>query len=187
MEVSINKKTGFITTSKRVVIFRYGIPFYCKTRKNKTLSFNLPAGNYLINEGDVKKLSNPIRFNKIKLTPPNKVSNFSGKINVSWIDNPNRCSVDLSSGDADVYFDNEYRDYPWFVIIFIIGHELGHFLYRGRGQESEKCCDNYSANMMLDLGYNPSQIDAAIEMAISNKSKANARKKLVYENLLKVN
>lgn len=40
--------------------------------------------------------------------------------------------------------------------------------------------------MMLRLGYNPSQIDAAIDMAISNGFLASKRKKVVYENLLKL-
>ncbi len=185
MKLILNKKTGFKSDSDRVEIWRNGWPFYVRSKRKKEISFNLPIGKFDIREGDIKKLIEPIEYKKIKLPKPNKPTYFTGKIIVKWINNPHRCSVSFRSGNAKFLFDHSYKEYPDFVIIWICGHELAHFLYRGQKQFSEKMCDNYSANMMLELGYNHSQIKCAIDMAISSGYLAQNRKDFLYNNLLK--
>lgn len=113
------------------------------------------------------------------------MTQFYGKIKIIWEDNPNKCSVSFDGGNATFYFDHSFKNFPDFVCVWICGHELAHFLYKGQKQFSEKMCDNYSANMLLELGYNPSQITAAINMALSNGYLAQDRKKLVLQNLIK--
>lgn len=185
MLFSINKKTGFITTSKKVVIYRFGMPFYSRTRTKKFLKFNLPAGDYNLISGEISKMRSPIIYKKIKLPEPNKITKFSNNIKVYFVTNKNKCSVDLSGPSPIFYFDNSFKNYPRFVITWICGHEIGHYFYRGEGHFSEKKCDIFSSNLMLDLGYNPSQINAAIQMALSDNKLSELRKKHVYSHLLK--
>lgn len=186
MKLFVNKKTGFISDSDYVEIWRNNWPFYVRSKKgNKKISFNLPIGKYDIKEGFLKKLNEPLFYKKIKLPKPNRVTNFTGKVIVKYINNPHRCSVSFKNGNATFYFDHEYKNYPDFVVTWICGHELAHFLYRGQKQFSEKMCDNHSANMLLELGYNHSQIKCAIDMAISSGYLAQSRKDFLYNNLLK--
>lgn len=185
MIIVTNKKTGFISDSDRVEIWRNGWPFYNRTKRKGKISFNLPIGKFEIKYGNIEKLNEPIKYKKIKLPYPNNVTNFYGKIKIIWETNPYKCSVDFSGGNATFYFDPSFKDFPDFVVVWICGHELAHFLYKGQKQFSEKMCDNYSSNMLLDLGYNPSQITAAINMALSNGYLARERKNFVLQNLLK--
>lgn len=185
-KIILNEKTGFISDSDRVEIWCNEAPFYNRSKRKNKLSFNLPIGIYDVRYGNIDKLPIPIKYKKVILPKPNSVTNFYGKITIIWQDNPNKCSVSLSGGNATFYFDPSFKEYPTFVVIWICGHELAHFLYKGQKQFSEKMCDNYSGNMMKELGYNPSQISAAIELSLSSGYLAKERKKFVTENLLKV-
>lgn len=187
MTFKVDKKSGFESYSPVVCIYRNGEPFYAIKRDGMRVLFNLPPGEYKLLAGKLKRLDRPVIYDKIKLPKPERLLKFSGKLKFYFIDNPNKCTVDL--GDkylTRVYFDHSFKSLPWVVQLWVVGHELGHYLYGGHGQISEQNCDHYSANMLLKIGYNPTQIDAAIENAISNGYHARIRKDKLYENLIKI-
>ncbi len=188
MFLTVNKKTGFKSNSPVVVIYCNGLPFYAKSRSlNKSLEFNLPAGFYEIISGKITTLPQPLEYKLIDLPKPNNETKFNGKVKISYRENPNKCSVDLYSNPIRIIFDNAFKKSSRYTKSWVIGHELGHLKYKGQGQKSEQNCDHYSANLMLKLGYNPSQIDAAIKEAISNGYNAVVRKELLYQNLISSN
>lgn len=189
MRFGIDKITGFYSYSPVICILRNDKPFYANTLKNgkKVMEFNLPPGEYDLIEGSFKKFLKPLEYKLIDLPKSNNELKFPGKVKIYWRENPNKCSVDLSDKYLmKVYFDPSFRDMSDYVRTWVLGHELGHYIYRGRGQRSEKCCDHVSANLMLMNGFNPKQIDAAIKIAISNGYHALERKNELYENLLTV-
>lgn len=185
--LKVYTKSGFYSYSPYVVIYRFGKPFYAKKNRGKTIEFNLPEGVYEVVSGDLVKMSSPINYKLIDLPKPNHVTVFPGKVKIYVCDNPNRCTVNLNGKyHASFYFDYRFLDSSRYCITWICGHELGHYFYRGQKQISEQNCDHFAANLMLMIGYNPSQIDAAINEAISNGYLARVRKEMLYENLLEV-
>lgn len=187
MYLRVYTKTGFVSESPCVVIYRFGKPFFAKKNRSSKLEFNLPKGKYEVVFGNLKKMEKPVEYKMIDIPAPNHFTKFPNKIKIIICKNPNKCTVDLNGKYyTTFYFDKRFRDASRYCVTWICGHELGHYFYRGQGQISEQNCDHFAANLMLDIGYNPSQIDAAIGEAISNGYLARIRKDMLYENLLEI-
>ena len=156
-----------------------GLPFFfCQKGK----IFNLPKGNYIV-EGSFKRLPNFVykKFFDLPKIPINPVKPFK----ITYVDNyPNKCSVFPDTGE--IIADSVFSKVQNFVFMFILCHEYGHFFYRGRGEVSEKMCDKYARQAMLEAGFNPSQIDLAAQITLNNNSPLSIeRKKLSFEQLRK--
>jgi hypothetical protein len=67
--------------------------------------------------------------------------------------------------------------------MYILLHEVGHYFYSGQGQKSEIYCDLFSANEMLKIGFNPSQIKWAQSGTLSNSETSLERKDKVFNHL----
>lgn len=185
-ELKVGEKSGFLSQSPVVEIIKDGLPFYKMERKARFIMFNMPIGDYEVVQGILTK-RNIIDYPLIPLPPPDANSHLPKKIVVKYIDNPHKCSVDISdSVTMKVFFDNQFKHYPEFVCDWIMGHEMAHYKYHGHGAESEQACDLYSCNIMLEMGLNPSQIQAAIDCALSNALISEHRKELIYEHLKNV-
>ena len=189
MVFTLDKITGFYSYSPVICIYKYDKPFYANTLKNgnKVMEWNMPPGEYDLIEGNFKKFLKPLEYNLISLPKSLNEIKFPGKVKIYWTDNPNKCSVDLKDKyKMKVYFDHSFKNVSPYVRTWVLGHELGHYVYRGNGQKSEKLCDHLGGNLMLKNGYNPKQIDAAIEIAISNGYHALERKNELYQNLVTI-
>lgn len=176
----VDKKSGFKSDSPMVVIYHRGQAFYAKKNRGKGLRFNLPPGHYDVIAGRVYP-GKVVDYPFIKNSQPNDITRFPNDLDISFIDNPKKCSVDLRRGK--IYFDHSFRTMPRYVLMYVAGHELGHYYFKGRGQQSEKDCDTFSSNMMLAMGYNPSQINAAIKQALGGHYLSKCRKQYNLEKL----
>jgi hypothetical protein len=179
MRFFVNKKSGFISKDKNIVINDInGNIFYFKlNNEGKIIYFNLPEGEYTTNN-NLQKVTEPRKF-KIKILPsPNRPKKLPKEFKIFFTENPNKCSVD--NVNHIIYFDNSFKDAPQFVMDYIKLHELGHYFYSGQGQLSEKNCDQFAYNEMIKLGYNPSQVVAAINYSLSDRKEAVKRKNNLY-------
>lgn len=183
MNFEVKEKSGFKSNSNRVIIFKNGKPFYYRKNKNGVIRFNMPVGKFELIEGVIKK-SPFINYPLKKIIAPKNAMLLPKKTTIVFEPNPNKCSVDILKGL--VIFDTSFKDCPDYVLVWVMGHEFGHYYYRGYGQESEKACDAFSANIMLTMGYNPSQINAAIKEILSDKALAEIRKECLTEHLKSV-
>jgi hypothetical protein len=73
-------------------------------------------------------------------------------------DNPHKCTFDLNKGIVKV--DPEFVGKGKAFLSFIFGHEIGHLNYVGSRQDAngELKCDKFSAKMLIEEGYNLSQL-----------------------------
>lgn len=182
----VSKKSGFVSKSDVLIILDQNKKvFYFKIKKGKETRYNLPKGNYFLFKGDFEALPKPIVYKQMVLPAPYAYTKQPPKrFKVVFTDNPNKCSVDLKNDT--VYFDNTFKNYPRYVIEYILAHEKGHYFYRGRGQKSELDCDKYAAAYMLNKGYNPSQISAAVRFTLGNSKNSTERKNENWENIKNV-
>lgn len=148
-KILLKKKLGFIAKNAPVTVFdKRGHLFYQAKEGKK---FNLPAGVYYI-KGKVK-VTKPLDFSKyIIVLPPEKNIPFLGIKKVFFVNNPNKCSIDVSKGHLFVD-KNFWNNLNYLQKRFVLLHELGHYFYF-----NEKKCDNYARCIMLLEGVNPSQI-----------------------------
>ena len=159
MKLVVKHKTGFSCIDNQLLIFdKNKIPFYFRDNNKTTFKFNLPVGTYYT-ENNLVKLNRPCFYTSPKLKPFYFNKTLPNRFKIVYENNPNKCSVDLTRGI--IIFDNSFKNEPRFIKDFIKFHELGHYRYSGRGQESEKDCDNFSVHCMIKIGYNPSQINVA--------------------------
>ena len=161
-----------------ILVFEGVLPFYA-AKKGK--EFNLPKGSFKL-EGQVKEI--PFHFNEINLPEFTPVIALK-PLSIVFVDNyPNKCSVWLESGK--VVADSNFKFLPSFVFMYIMFHEVGHFYFRGNEELSEIQCDTFARQKMLERGFNPSQIDLAIQVSLSNNSElSKARKKISFNQLKK--
>jgi len=161
----IQKKTGVRTDATSVMVFdSVGRIFYMKNNESGVFfTFNLPAGSYSMDVGNASfNLVAPVRFSLKKLPRPTRHKNRPPKsVRFVWIDNANKCSINLT--DGVVMADKSLRKLPIFCKVFIFFHEVGHYYYK-----SEQECDNFAGNQMLKRGYNPSQILYAAEHTLNS-------------------
>lgn len=159
-KIVLSRKTGFSGLGK-VIVFENGKPFYA-IKKNGTIRFNLPKGEYDI-KTPVKMLSSPIKY---KVKSERKRENYfyiapENKVTVVYGENPNKASIRPMEGR--ILIDRKYRDeYPSFVHKYLLYHEIGHYHYN-----TEAYCDEYARDRMLEEGYNISQVVEASRMTLS--------------------
>lgn len=182
MKFQVDTKTGFSTTDKELLIYdKSMIPFYFISGIKNLFRFNLPLGTYYT-ENKITQLDKPCYYSSPKV--PEKYFfdiNYPENFKIIYRDNPNKCSVDLEK--ATIIFDTSYKKEPRFVRDFIKFHELGHFDYTGKGDQSERDCDLFAGNCMLKIGYNPTQIAAAQKYSLGQGGCSDMRKKSVANYL----
>jgi hypothetical protein len=161
--IYIDKLTGFKTSDKNIKVFyKNGMPFYLKpNEKGKEVKFNLLSGIYNT-DNNLIKLNLPVKYQLPVLPKIERKIELPNTINVSYGENPNKCSVWLKQGQ--VLLDNSFKKYPQFVRLFILYHEAGHYFYK-----TESKCDKFASHYMLKLGYNPSQIVLANKTTITSE------------------
>lgn len=173
------EKSGFVCNDLIIDITDLdGSMFYYKLNENrKNIFFNLPKGTYRT-KNDLKQIE-PIKYKLGSLPRPHNQSSLPDNFNISFGENPNKCTVNLDKGT--VFFDNKFKDAERYTLDYIIFHELGHYFFYGKGQKSEIACDKFAANCMLILGYNPPQIRAAQFFTLSESKDAIKRKKEIFK------
>jgi hypothetical protein len=165
-DLVLEEKTGFYSTMPFTVYEPDGKIFYSsdfvdKIANGKKHEFNLPAGIYKY-DGSFIKLDRPVPVKNIAL--PQKERNIIRKrYNIEFGDNPNKCTIFYAKGL--ILFDNSFKNKPLYIKYAIYYHELGHHFYK-----TEAKADLYAAKMMLDKGFNPSQIGMASINTLSNNS-----------------
>lgn len=149
--VKVNKISGFRADAPVCVYEKRGgemLPFY---QFPDSTEFNLPVGNFY-SDCKLTELKKPILYKCPELEKPEKKIKIPVKNELTFTHNPNKCSVIKAPEATFIYMDEKFKKYPRQMQIFILFHELGHYLYY-----SEDLCDIYSASLMLKKGYNPSQ------------------------------
>lgn len=179
---SVNKKTGFSCsgTSTILILDSKKRPFYYREGLTRPFAFNLPFGTYYSNV-PLRKLDKPVFYTMPKLKRPYHFQRYPGKFKIIYANNPNKCSVNLDRGI--IIFDNSFKHEPRFVRDFIKFHELGHYHYSGRDQESEVDCDTFAAYCMITIGYNPLQARVASRYSLGNNPESEMRKKANFNYL----
>lgn len=167
LNLNINCITGFIGCCE--IYDERGNLFYIQSKRYK--KWNLPQGNYF-SYGKFNKLNNPVKFS----TKPLPQFEKDGKIDLPYeltftetLNSEKTLAYIILNGNVDeIFIDNSVRDYPIFVQEFIFYHELGHRLY-----ETEKYCDWFAFNKLIELGYNPSQIRYAAHLTLKGCDRNN--------------
>ena len=168
-KIAIPKKTTFYTYVSPIIINDdRGKEFYFYQWDNDRFNyqlFNLPKGKYYskypIFLSDVN-----LEFAKIPNEPPEKDDYLRiKKIYIKEGNNPHKASIYIYSYKpfATIIYDKSLNEQPYYVKDFILAHELGHLYYH-----TEEYCDRFARNLCLSLGYNPSQLNKAIEYSLNN-------------------
>ncbi len=182
MRFFVNKKSGFKTTDKLLIINDSNNNiFYYKENQNGVLNFNLPIGEYLTNNSIQK--SNIVNYKTYYLPRGKFVRRKERVFKVYFCENKHKCSIDMDT--LEIFFDNSFKQKPKVVIDYILGHERGHLFYNGNGETSEQLCDMFSYNSLIDMGYNPSQIYYAQKNSLSNAPDAITRKNIIFNQAKK--
>lgn len=172
-------KTGYCCSDDVIIVLYNGNPFYYfENFEEKKVRFNLPPlpGEFST-ENDIDKLYKPIEYIYPPLPKRQKFRSINENFTIDVRDNPNKASVNVSK--AYIVLDPKFLEDPLPFQIFVLGHEISHNLYF-----DEASCDIYSAYMMLEKGYNPSQCLYSNYFCLSNNAKLKERK-IQYADWLK--
>lgn len=158
-KLTVYSKTGYrVKDVNTPIIIRdtRGILFYSTEDKVPDVKeFNLPPGEYFVDQGSFTPMLFPRVYPSIKLPRRQRFFYPNPKdYKVVFGDNPNKCSVDWEK--KIIKFDKSFEEKPMYEIDFILCHEFGHRFYK-----TEKYCDLYAARCLLKMGYNPSQVGLA--------------------------
>lgn len=172
-------KTGYCCSDDVIIILYNGNPFYYfENPSENEVRFNLPPLPLEFStENDIDKLKKPVEYIYPPLPKRQKFKSINENFTIEVRDNPNKASVNVSR--AYIILDPKFLEDPLPFQIFVLGHEISHNLYF-----DECSCDIYSAYMMLEKGYNPSQCLYANYFCLSNTDKTKQRK-TDYSNWLK--
>jgi hypothetical protein len=170
---------AFESRDKDILIFDENLrPFYAKKNDNHggKIRFNLPVGTFYT-ENNLRPLKERIRYKLNDLPAPTKITPLPEKFSFRISPNPNKCSTNLQTGV--MVMDTDLAKESRCITDFVKFHELGHYYYSG-DENSEKNCDIFAINKMLENGYNPSQC-ASVKYCISC---ANDERKKNIQNFL---
>jgi hypothetical protein len=185
LKISVSDVCGFSCSNEIIKVYddRKKV-FYQRLNPAKEIcKFNLPKGNYFtpcnIARGEIVVYDIPTLPKPERIYPlPKKFFIVSGK-------NKNKCSIYMETGK--IFFDRDFLNSlhrP--TLTFILLHELGHYLYSGNGQDSEKKCDLFATSKMLELGYNPNQILKASLFSLTNNILSKQRKAETFFHAKKI-
>lgn len=174
MNFAIDRKTSFLALDGYVEIERNKKPFYSATNGGEPFYFNLPKGNYFIVDGDIEEIET---FDFSFALPPKERDEKIPRLKVKF--KPTKYKAHIFRHRGEIVIDPEFLKYPDYVQSFLKWHEVGHYNYK-----SEKGADLYAALKMLNLGYNPSQIYAAIETIFKDKPEIMRERIELIENTL---
>jgi hypothetical protein len=155
---------GFRSADKEIKIFdRLGKPFYFFTKPDiqPAVKFNLPKGKYFTSNTLVEV--NPVKYDLPKLPKRERTGKEPELYETIIMDNPNKCSINYDK--KLIIIDPEICKLPTFVLYYILQHEIGHFYYT-----TEKYADLYAAYQMLSSGFNPSQVQQANNLTLSDRN-----------------
>lgn len=170
--ISVKNISGFLCYEPKIRVYKQGKPFYFKDNlRGGVAEFNLPPGNYETDNNILPRVR-PVIFLPEKLPPPERNIPRPKKFKVIICKNPNKCTIELPTGR--IFLDKKFSQGNEVQVKFILAHELGHYLYK-----SEHLCDLYANNMLLKMGYNPSQLVKTQNKTLSNR--AHPRKCFVLE------
>jgi hypothetical protein len=174
-----NEKNGYCCSDDVIIVLYDNSPFYYfENYDNNVVNFNLPPlPKQFSTENDIKRLKKPIQHIYPPLPKRQKFKSINENFSIEVRPNPNKASVNVAS--ARIILDNAFLDEPLPFQIFVLGHEISHNLYY-----DECACDIYSAYMMIEKGYNPSQCLYSNYFCLSNSDKTKQRK-IDYFNWLK--
>lgn len=170
----LKTKTGFSCAGAVIVTRPDGSVFY-QHKKKGPFSFNLPAGVYNIQGQNVKMLKRPIEY-KIKAQRKQESDHVLPKpheLRIEFGDNPNKASIWVKK--HFILIDNQYRNAPEVIKEYLIAHEIGHYRYK-----TERFADEFAQQVLLDKGFNMSQIVQAAAATLFN---GHERHNYCYENL----
>lgn len=175
-QLNVTQKTGFRTSLPFEILDFRGNIFYAdyftnEISQGKVLNFNLPKGSYTY-DGYFIKLDNPVKQPEIILPKPERNYDKGKLYKILFKPNPNKCTIDHNR--YTITFDPEFKDMPLFVLYDVYFHELGHLRY-----STEEYADLYATKMLLELGFNKSQIALSPIIALSDKNN--------YRKLIKLN
>ncbi len=181
-KLTLREKTGFqvVDPTQPVIIRDYrGVLFYStEPMLPRVMKFNLPAGEFFVDAGYIRRMSSPNPVTLSRLPFPERFYPSTSDFNVQFGTNPNKCTVFWD--EKLILFDKSFLDKPLPQIDFIRLHEEGHSRY-----ETEKYADLYAANAMLEKGYNESQIGTAhIDSLSSNQYE---RKEYILNRIIRRN
>lgn len=178
--IAVRDKCGFRnrTGDPITILDSRGIPFYDTNSVDGIVwEFNLPAGEYYLQRGKISETVEPKKFELMDLPKPERYRNADPTtFKIVFAPNPHKCTIDWAG--RQIIFDNAFKRAPLPITMFVLYHEHAHRYY-----ETEEFCDRYAANVMLDKGYNPSQIAQAI-MTLSQKQYP--RKEFLIDSLMSV-
>lgn len=168
MEFSLNNKKGFVSFDRKLRIFdSNGKPFYFRD-SDKKHTFNLPKGNY-VTLNNITPQEKPFKLRKLRLPRRERKRHVPSNYRFVYKENPNKCTVLIPkepNQECIIILDNSLKDLPRHFLTFILFHEQGHLFYT-----TEKYCDMYAFNKMIDKGFNVSQIVQASKLSLTDKNK----------------
>lgn len=164
--LEVRAKSGFRNINGKPIILldETGEIFYDTTKLDKIVKeFNLPIGTYYVAQGKFTQKPSPVNYPMAALPPTERTKQSNPEnFDIKFVENPHTGSVFWDV--RNIYLDNSLKDLPLPCLVFVLYHEYGHRYYK-----TEKYCDLYARNKMLEAGYNPSQIGEGILHTLAAK------------------
>ncbi|MDE2025574.1 MAG: hypothetical protein KGJ07_03705 [Patescibacteria group bacterium] len=170
-----SKPATFFTEDSPVKIYdRKNNLFYYHPNEEHDITFNLPAGVFHT-DNKLEKLQFFQPYNLMDIGDYEHKDFPQAELLIG--DNPNKASIWLDLNR--ILLDNQIAKHPYQPLsAFVLGHELGHRIWNRSSnanfstpdgaKEMELNCDKYSFNNMMGIGYNPTQVEAAINYLITH-------------------
>lgn len=176
-----NEKPKSFFSEEPVVIYDVNENlFYFHPNKEKSILFNLPSGKFF-SLNTIYKQKNFIPYFHKKGKLPKNFNEYK----IFFGENLNKASIFFA--DKKILIDKKILHINYQPLLtFILLHELSHLLPESKklkGIDKEKFCDNNAINIMLSIGYNPTQISFCGKISLDNQLRCEA----IINNSIKIN
>lgn len=152
------KEPGLFNGAGRVQVTKDGRPFYVFDAPGQ-FQFTLPAGTYKMEGGTFIRTMPP----KPGHSPTSQLR-FPMPKRVKLLFHPNPYKACISLRDGVIVADPSLKQLPFYCLVFVLFHEIGHYYYT-----DEAACDRFAADEMNKRGYTPSQINHATHATLGDE------------------
>lgn len=179
MYISAKKPSTFYSSDPNIMILDdQGNPFYWHTNKQRSITFNLPVGEYTTDN----RIALLPKFEPYgnKKYPIFRNTTFLRDLKLFRRENPNKASISLEH--RIIIVDPKFYDSPYKPLkTFTLCHEVFHYFFHAKNkrekknrhihQHIEKQCDEAAAHFMLANGWNPTQVSLAVKMLLQGEER----------------
>lgn len=166
------------------ILDQKGNLFYGHPNKEGSILFNLPVGTFR----SVNEISDTGYFKPYPVAPLPYVdySIIPKDYLLRSTKNKNKATIIPGVDFFYSFIDPSIANHIYKpCLYFVLGHEIHHYFFHDKTEESENLCDVGSYNLMMRNGFNPLQVEIAQRLLFDSPTRSECISKCIKQNSIR--